>query len=175
MIPGFIISIITFPGVIVHEFAHLFFCRLMRAAVFDVCYFRFGNPAGYVVHEPPKTAGQNLMIAIGPFLVNSVVGAIIAMPAAIPVLELNAGSPIDYVLIWLGVSIAMHSFPSTGDARSIWAALKSPGTTILTKAIATPIVAIIYLGAVGSFFWLDLAYGVALALGMPHLLAHLFA
>lgn len=26
---------------------------------------------------------------------------------------------LDYFMIWLGVSIAMHSFPSTGDAKSI--------------------------------------------------------
>lgn len=51
MIPGIVISVLTFPGVIVHEAANLLFCRFAGLAVFDVRYFRFGNPAGYVLHE----------------------------------------------------------------------------------------------------------------------------
>lgn len=53
IIPGFLISILTFPGVIVHEIAHQLFCRICGVAVLDVCYFKAGNPAGYVVHEIP--------------------------------------------------------------------------------------------------------------------------
>ena len=39
IIPGWLIGLVTFPGVIVHEAAHLFFCKLRRVAVFDVCFF----------------------------------------------------------------------------------------------------------------------------------------
>jgi hypothetical protein len=116
-IPGPLIAALTFPGVVVHELAHQFFCRLFGVAIFDVCYFRFGNPAGYVIHEHPTKASQQIWIGVGPFLVNSVVGAIIAAPASIQVLQFEAGTPLDYVLIWLGISIAMHAFPSTGDAK----------------------------------------------------------
>jgi hypothetical protein len=45
-IPGQLISLLSFPGIIVHEFAHLIFCRLRKVAILDVCYFRFDNPAG---------------------------------------------------------------------------------------------------------------------------------
>ena len=51
IIPGWIISILTFPGVIVHEAAHMLFCRMRGVAVLEACFFRFGNPAGYVVHD----------------------------------------------------------------------------------------------------------------------------
>ena len=67
-IPGFLIALVTFPGVIVHEMAHQLFCRLFRVAVLDVCYFRLGNPSGYVLHESPRTTAQHLVIGIGPFL-----------------------------------------------------------------------------------------------------------
>jgi len=50
-IPGPVIAFLTFPGVIVHEAAHLFFCKLFKLQVYDVCFLRFGNPAGYVIHE----------------------------------------------------------------------------------------------------------------------------
>ena len=169
-IPGFLISIITFPGVIVHEAAHQLFCRLSRVAVLDVCYFRFGNPAGYVVHEHPQKTYQNILIGIGPFFLNTVVGALIALPAAIPVIKFGSGNLFDYFLIWLGVSIAMHSFPSTGDAKSIWTAVWSKETGWLAKIVATPIVGLIFICAAGSFFWLDLIYGVAVAMLIPNIL-----
>lgn len=40
-IPGVIISIITFPGVIVHELAHQIFCYLMKIPVYEVKYFHY--------------------------------------------------------------------------------------------------------------------------------------
>jgi hypothetical protein len=169
-IPGFLITIVTFPGVIVHEIAHQFFCRLFNLPVFEVCYFRVGNPAGYVVHEPPRNPMQQVLVGVAPFFVNSLVGAIIAFPAAIPILKFDAGSPLDYVLLWLGVSIAMHSFPSTGDANTIWKSLWSKENSAVVRWLAMPIVAFIYLGAIGSVFWLDLLYGVALVMLIPNAL-----
>ncbi len=174
MIPGFLISILTFPGVIVHEIAHVLFCRMFRVAIFDVCYFRFGNPAGFVVHEKPRNHIHHLLIGIGPFFVNSIVGALIASPAVIPVIKFEAGNPLQYVLIWLGVSIAMHAFPSTGDAASIWEAVKGSDVPALVKVVAYPVVGIIYLGALGSMFWLDALYGIAIAGVLPNLLISLF-
>lgn len=71
-IPGIIISIITFPGVIVHELAHQLFCRWFKIPVFEVCYFRFENPIGYVIHEPAKKGYQTILISIGPFIINTI-------------------------------------------------------------------------------------------------------
>ena len=169
-IPGFFISILTFPGVIVHEVAHQLFCRLANVAVFDVCYFRFGNPAGYVIHEIPKKRYEEILIGIGPFILNSILGAIVALPAAIPVIKFSTGSTLDYFLIWLGVSIAMHSFPSSGDAKNIWAAVISKDTSIWIKIIGTPIVGLIFLGAIGSAVWLDLLYGIGVAMLIPNII-----
>jgi len=173
--PGWMISIVTFPGVIVHEMAHQLFCRVSRVAVLDVCYFRVGNPAGYVIHETPRYASQHVLIGIGPFIVNSVLGALIAAPAAIPVIQFGAGNLLDFALIWLGVSIAMHAFPSTGDAKSIWSAIVKQPAFSFARIVGTPIVGVIYLGALGSFFWVDLVYGVALAMLVPRALIALMA
>ena len=172
-IPGFLIALVTFPGVIVHELAHQLFCRLLKVPVFEVVYFQVKNPAGYVLHEAPLNKWHSLLISIGPFFVNTLLGALIALPAALPFYEYNNAGPIDYVLIYLGVSIAMHAFPSTGDAQAIWQTLKEEDTPLLAKIVAYPIVALIYLGAIGSFFWLDFFYGITVALGFPHLLINL--
>lgn len=173
-IPGILITIITFPGVIVHELAHQLFCRLYKIPVFKVVYFQAANPAGYVVHEAPSNKLQTVMISIGPFFLNTILGALIALPASLPVLHFgHTASPLDVLLIYLGVSIAMHAFPSTGDAAAIWQAVNEKDTSFGTKMVAYPIVGIIYLGAIGSFFWLDLIYGVGVVMSMPWLLISL--
>ena len=69
----------------------------------------------------------------------------------------------------------MHAFPSTGDAKSIWRGVSSRDVPLLGKVIAVPVVALIYLGAIGSFFWLDALYGVAVALALPSLITLAFA
>ena len=85
LIPGWFISIVTFPGVIVHEAAHMLFCRLRRVAVLDVCFFRTGNPAGYVLHEPVADFNTQFLICVGPFIVNSLLCFLICFPAFVPV------------------------------------------------------------------------------------------
>ncbi len=172
-IPGFLITLVTFPGVIVHEIAHQLFCRWYKVPVFEVVYFQPKNPAGYVLHEKPARRIQQIMISIGPFFVNTILGALIGLPAAMPFFEFNNPGPLDYVLIYLGVSIAMHAFPSTGDANSIWSMLKEEGTSFWVKVIAYPVVGLIYIGSLGSFFWLDFLYGVAVVVGLPHLIINL--
>lgn len=175
LIPGQFIALLTFPGVIVHELAHQLFCRLFRVAVLDVCYFQFGSPVGFVQHEKPSRPSQQIWIGVGPFFLNTLVGAVISMPAAIPVFHFESTNPLDYFLIWLGVSIAMHAFPSIGDAQSIWQSLRDGDVSILTKIFAFPIVGLIFAGAAGSVFWLDLLYGVGIALLVPNLLLLMFA
>lgn len=174
-IPGMLITIVTFPGVIVHELAHQLFCRLYKIPVFKVVYFQAENPAGYVIHEAPQNKMQSIMISIGPFILNTILGALIALPASLPVLHFgHTASFLDAILIYLGVSIAMHAFPSTGDASSIWKAVNEEETPFWVKIVAYPVVGLIYLGALGSFFWLDLFYGIGVVMGMPWLLINLF-
>jgi len=162
-IPGFIISIITFPGVIAHEFAHKLFCQLTGTRVREVCYFRFGNPAGYVVHDQPTSVWKHILIGIGPFFVNTTIGLAIGLL----VYFTKGQGMVNYSLAWLGVSIAMHSFPSSGDAKCIWSAIWRKGSPVTARIVGTPLVGCIVLGAVGSFFWLDLIYGVVVSLILP--------
>jgi len=174
-IPGFLISIITFPGIIVHELAHQLFCRWYKVPVFQVVYFRVGNPAGYVLHEKPQNKWQTMMISIGPFIVNTIMGGLIALPAALAVFTFENANIFHYLLIYLGVSIAMHAFPSRGDANSILSVIQEPDTNFFTKIVGYPIIGLIYLGAIGSFIWLDLLYGIGVAIGLPRLIIAIFA
>lgn len=173
-VPGIIIQIITFPGVIVHELAHQLFCRLYKVPVFKVVYFQTANPTGYVIHEKTASPIQTIMISIGPFIINTLLGALISLPASMPVFDLNNAGPLDYLLIYLGVSIAMHAFPSRGDAKNVLEIAKSPETPLWIRVLGYPIVGLIYVGSLGSFFWLDLIYGIGVAVGLPHLIIACF-
>ena len=175
IIPGFLIAILTFPGVIVHELAHQFFCRLFKIPVFKVCYFRIGNPSGYVIHEHPSSPWVSLLIGIGPLFVNTFVGFLIAFPAIMSVGKFSSGDVLDGFLIWLGFSIAMHSFPSTGDAKSIWQSVMGPGKPMGVKVVAAPLVGLIWIGAIGSVFWLDAIYGAAILYFVPNAIVHMLA
>ena len=80
--------------------------------------------------------------------------------------------PAFFILFWLGISTAMHSFPSTGDAKNIWKAVWDHDAPFSAKVVGTPLVGLIYLGAIGSVFWLDLIYGVAVVAFIPEWLPH---
>lgn len=179
MIPGFLITWATFPGVIVHELAHALFCRLFNVEIYEVKYFifhaTFGAPAGYVLHEPAEETWKNLFIGLGPFFLNTILGAVVAAPAILPIIQFDSVDPLDLFLGWLGVSIAMHAFPSTGDAAAMWQSLKKEGTPISTKLWGYPLMALIGLGALGSIFWLDLLYGIAVTCLVPKFLVQLLA
>ncbi len=48
--------------------------------------------------------------------------------------------------------------------------LKNPDVGILPKLLSAPVIALIYAGAFGSVFWLDLVYALAVAMLIPNLL-----
>lgn len=170
IIPGFLISIVTFPGVIVHEAAHQLMCRLTNTPVLNVCYFRVGNPAGFVVHDAPSSAWKHFLISVAPFLINSIAGMLIALPAAMAMASNVTLEPLDMLLAWLGVSVAMHAFPSTGDAASLWRALNSDSAPWPLRLIGFPVLTLIFLGAVLSMVWMDVIYGAAVCFGLPTVL-----
>ena len=167
MIPGFLLTWLTFPGVIVHEFAHQLFCWMTGTRVIKVCYFRFGNPSGFVLHEAPSNFWKHLLIGFGPLVVNSVLGLVLGLIIHSYPYSMAFDNRVHYFLLWLAISIAMHSFPSTGDASSLWKATWSKGTSILGKIVGLPLVLLVYLGALGSVFWLDLIYGYAVVYLAP--------
>lgn len=181
LIPGFLISIVTFPGVAVHELAHQLCCRACRIPVYEVKYFRFQNPCGYVVHEPTSNPWKNLLTGMGPFLINTILGMIITFPAYFCLwgggkyLYGRSGSHgvmtyVYLVIYWLGLSILMHAFPSTGDAKSlVQSVMKNKEVSIAAKIVTAPFIGLIYIGAIGSVVWLDLIYGIGMSMLLPML------
>jgi hypothetical protein len=175
IIPGFLIALATFPGVIVHEAAHMFFCKVRRVAVFDMCFFRVGNPAGYIIHEEIGDFTTAFLVCVGPLLINSLLCVIICFPAFMPVRVFHVEHPLSYFLLWLGVSIGMHAFPSTHDATNLYHHAKKAAKTLNPLALLSfPLVLLIVVANVLSMVWADYLYGVALGLGLPELIFRSF-
>jgi hypothetical protein len=176
LVPGFVVSAVTFPGVIVHEAAHRFFCDLGRVPVYNVCYFRFGNPAGYVVHGPTERLRTNFLIAIGPLIVNTILCAIISFTAITAFIVGDANmSPIFLPLLWLGLSIGMHAFPSKTDVQNFSAAVRASGRGSLVYAGAKAVEYVIRAANALSVVWFDAVYAVAVAMTLPLLVYLVFA
>lgn len=167
-IPGWLISIATFPGVIVHETGHFLFCRVYRLAIFDVCFFRVGNPAGYVIHERSDNFKTTFMVSMGPFFANTVLCVVFCSAAFMPVWELEASDPLAYFFYWLGISIGMHAFPSVDDLKHIWRMAPAEARQWNPLAIASyPIIAILVVLNYARVVWADLGYGLAVGILGP--------
>lgn len=167
-IPGWLISIATFPGVIVHEAAHFLFCRIFRLAVFDVCFFRIGNPAGYVVHEKTATFAASFFVTMGPFLLNTVLCVVFCSAAFLPVWELEVQDPLAYFFYWVGLSIGMNAFPSTEDLNILWELAPARAKSGNLLAIASlPLIALLYVLNFARVIWADLGYGIAVGVLGP--------
>lgn len=171
IIPGILISAITFPGVVAHELSHQICCRICKLPVYEVKYFQVQNPSGYVVHQATDVPWKNFLTAMGPFFFNTLFGILIMAPVSIRILGFHDYYPLDILLAWLGISILMHAFPSIGDANNlVHSILRNPDVSILTKIVTAPFIGFVYLGAIGSVFWLDLAYALAMSWAIPKLL-----
>lgn len=171
-IPSQIVALLTFPGVVVHEVMEQLFCRWAGVAVLNVCYFRLGNPAGHVIHEPDLDLRKSLAIGLGPFFVNSLLGMLLAFPVVLPALEFRVSTSQGYILAWLGISIAMHSIPSTENAKNLWHAVWSCQPSLLTRLLASPIIGLMCIVSAGRLIALDLLYGVAIVAAPPALLLY---
>lgn len=171
ILPGFIVSVVTFPGVIIHEAAHVLACKLRGVVVKGVCYFRFGNPAGYVVHESIHDFNTSFLVCVGPFILNSLLCILLAFPAFVVVEGLNVKDEFSYLMIWLGVSIGMHAFPSKQDANELWGAANIAAKRLNPLALVSyPLVILIHAVNILRVIWADLFYGIFLGLVLPQIL-----
>jgi hypothetical protein len=173
-VPRWGIALGTAPGVVTHEAAQLFFCRLQRIAVFEVRYFQFGKDKGHIVHEPCDFASSLVLVA-GPMAVSAILCLLFCMPAqAAHILGKTDGSWL--LLTWLGLSIAVQAFPSYQEAAALWRQAKQAARAIHPIAvISLPFVLFIYIVMWCQVFYVDYILGLLFALLVPEFLFHLIA
>lgn len=171
MIPGWLVALLTFPGVICHEIAHRFFCDLCGVPVYAVSYVRIGNPAGYVIHSPVKSLKSALLISIGPLIVNTVLCSLICFSAVIPVFILKDSETrfASGLLLWIGISIGMHSFPSNTDMDSFIKVLENAGSGGFLLGLGKLFGGLFRIANSLRFIWFDAIYSLIIAFLLPWL------
>lgn len=169
-IVGFLIGLLTFPGVIVHEFAHKKACDWIGVPVVAVAYFRLGNPPGYVEHGQPDRYRESFAISVAPFFVNTIAAFALLLGFAFLQTTTDGIAAADArlaaatgVCLWLGLSVGIHAFPSTGDANTLWNRSRTEWRASPIVLAGIPIVVLIYLANVLSRFYLDVLYAIGLA------------
>ncbi|WP_173195320.1 metalloprotease family protein [Geobacter sp. SVR] len=157
-----LLSYATFPGVIAHEFSHAWVCRRLGIPVERVCYLRLGNPMGYVLHARPSSAILHIMVAMAPFYVSTFLAAALALAASLigRYLSFSGQDAAILLTVWCSFSLALHAFPSEGDAHSLWNDVRNPEVGWLSKGLLVPAVALIRLVRLGARCWLDVLFAL---------------
>jgi hypothetical protein len=161
LIPGFLISLLTFPGVILHEFAHKIVANLFGVKVLEVKYFLFtfklfGGEAGYVRHEIPSRYIESLCISAAPFLINSLATLLVGYFAS----TMDQSSVAYMFTIWLGISFGAHAFPSNQDMDNVrqFGKQEHYAVSLFSNLLYYLMVVLNF----ASRFWLDFVYAYLL-------------
>lgn len=161
MIPGWLISVATFPGVILHEFAHKFFCDRFGVKVHEVSYFNMSG-GGHVIHDRTDNFNAIFWISTGPLIINSITAVVFAAIAG----SMASEDGMFLLLLWLAVSFGAHSFPSNQDASNVLDAskqiIKNGGN--LLHYLSFPFVWLIAIANLLRFFWIDFIWAIALVI-----------
>ena len=150
LIPGWVyirrfLFVSTFLGVVIHEYAHKHMAEDFGCRVKEVCYFQFGDPAGYVVHETPRTYTGMFAVSAAPFLLNTATGYTAFLGSSLYVVYhgTEALSTTEIVAIaiclWIGLSAILHAFPSPQDTQNIWTSAKHQWEQTPLGILGTPI------------------------------------
>jgi hypothetical protein len=136
--------------------------------VFQVNYLELdaGNRLGSVIHAQPKHAWQTFVISVAPLFVNTTLGALTGLPAAVVEFRYRE---VNWILFWLAMSVAMHSFPSKPDADQLWATICRRGTPWWLRIVGGPATLLIYVALALSPFWFDAFYAFGVVLGFASL------
>lgn len=178
IISGEWLSLITFPGVILHEVSHRFFCDIFDVPVYRIGYYLpFTSTAGYVLHAETDNAKHAFFISAGPLIINSLACIALAFIYCCKVhlstefikekyliIEIFQG-----ILIWLGTSTGIHAMPSNSDVKNLDAKAKSTSGKIFLKTFQW-IVRFFNMPYIG--LWLRLGFNIILALLVAKLILH---
>jgi hypothetical protein len=171
-IPAWIVALVTFPGVILHEISHRFFCDIFNVPVYSVRYFvLFSQQAGQVIFAKPDTLLKMFFIAIAPLIINSFVCMIFTFPVA-ATSSLGTGFivyptiKLDLFLAWIGYTAGFSAIPSNQDLAPLPEMAQSKIGKV-TLIIFTKIFYLFNLNKIGPFFLIG--YAIVTSLVLPKL------
>jgi hypothetical protein len=172
-IPGFVITILTFPGYVMKTVATKFWCDVLGVPVYDAKYFK-----GTILHEKIESAAQSIIVALSSFTVNTSLCAILLFPVAF--LFFLGADPdglegtITALLAWVGISVGMHALPARSEIQFYLNGIPEDMRRGLSYNILRAAGALFALTDLLKRIWLDLVYAVAVGLAVPLAITSLY-
>ena len=153
------IIIMTYPGTIVHKIVHRFFCDIAKIPVYDINYLGLEAAEMSTKYEEVKGLQNSFLISIGPFIVNSLLCALLAMPYIFSeaILNIETTPTVFGIVAWIGVAIGMNAFPSKRDTDSFLNEIQTSKKGVLFL-IALPFAVIIKIADSLRHFFFYLIY-----------------
>lgn len=129
---SWILGYLTVPGAVFRAFCDHLFCRLLRVPVEDTAYLHRSEMFGHVEHKPVRTFGKGFALCFLPgfflFLFGALTAAVAAVhlfvfdiqPISLVTREVSVPFIICCVLLYAGICLLCHVFPSYEDALYLW-------------------------------------------------------
>ena len=129
---SWICGYLTICGAVMRAFFEHLFLKLCRVPVEDRAYLQRNELFGHVEHKPASTFARSFCICFFPGLLVCLLGAAIALPAVLQLFfvgvtpisivtgKVSAMFIVCAVLLYIGVSLLCHAFPTYEDALYLW-------------------------------------------------------
>ena len=141
----YIYSLITAPGVVLHELGHAIFCIFSGVRIHRIKLFQFGKIAGFVEHEEPHKFYQAVLVSFGPLILNSLVTLLaFSQITLIPFNQSSFLHPKILILAWLGIVSGLHAIPSFGDAKTLLSITNTKIWRNPFKILGFPLILLLY-------------------------------
>lgn len=139
-----LITLLTLPGLIIHEIAHRFICDILDIPVYKVQYYEISPKklSGCVVHAPPPDCFHQFLICLAPFFINSLFCMVFTFPFIISYTFFSVSlieGGVEYfaiIMAWIGITASLHAFPSDQDIEVLRKSHKeTPSNSFLINCI----------------------------------------
>lgn len=114
-----VMILITFPGTISHELAHVLTLKFFGYQPVEVTYFQYSRRRlGYVKWRDNLSMFETMGVSAAPLLFNSLLAILIATVATLHQQSLPVWGLV--IAYWLAFSLGARALPSHGDIDNIW-------------------------------------------------------
>ena len=154
---SWILGFLTVPGAVCRAFLDHLFCKILRVPVEDTAYLHRSEQFGHVEHKPVQQAGKGFVLCFVPGLILFLCGVVTAgtaafhlfgigvTPRALQTGKISVLFIVCCVLLYAGISLLCHVFPSYEDALYLWESCSEAPAA--ARIILTPFAACMRAGA----------------------------
>ena len=178
------VSMITFPGSIVHAFTRQLFCRMMGVPVYETVYFAVDDPSKYVKRDVLPPGKTFALICLG-WLFDVLLGWLLLAPVSLTMFAFGFPGLFTHsdqwtalpnlLLVWVGFSVLMHSFPSREELQELRGrVLGNKEAPAILRVLAAPFYLVMGIAVWGNVVLLDAFFSVGMMLLLPGVARALF-